>query len=107
MNFNRSVPQLIKERIEQSNYPRKEFLFCLIDLIYRKYTSNNHKHYSDYVEISSKIFLDTAGRDYLKDLNWLIEEGIVERNDFFSKDRATAKSYRIRKEFLSKVVSLE
>lgn len=107
--FDRFVPILVKESLDSSEYKRKDDLYCIIDLIYRKqinYKTELQKIYG-YVEISRKVFKNLIPNDtnLSNGLNFLIESKILLINKHYQPG-VFCKSYKIAPDFLSKKVAV-
>lgn len=105
--FQRYVPMLILNEIEASNYPRKDDLYCILDMIYRKtinYKTELQKIYG-FVEIPNSVFakLIADGTALSSGLKFLIEEGYIVVNEHYYPGQFS-KSYKIESSFLSKKV---
>jgi hypothetical protein len=107
--YKRYIPTIAKKRLDKLDYPRKDNLYCILDLIYRKqvyFKTDLQKRYG-YAEIAKAQFKELIpSSDYLQeDLNFLIELGIVMRNEFYRiKDQC--KRYKIASEYLGKQVGI-
>ena len=101
----RYIPSEVVKVIEQLNPKRKDYLYCIIDMINRKqshFKSKLIKNYR-YVEIPMSKFQQLIPNpNYLKsDINFLVENGILEINNHYQVG-AFSKSYRIVEELISK-----
>lgn len=108
--FNRYVPILIKQRLDELDYTRKDNLYTIIDLINRKeiyFKSDLQRNYG-YSEIclaQFKELLPTS--NYLnEDLNFLIDEGLIMRNEYFTWGYKS-KAYKIPSEYLGKAIGVK
>lgn len=99
----RYLPQQALDLIQKSDYKRKDDLYCIVDLIYRRqvyFKTNLQKQYG-FIDIPRASFQKLIARtNYIKDgIDFLIEEGIVRRNDYYQRG-LQAKGYKISTEFL-------
>jgi hypothetical protein len=107
--FKRFIPQLAKEAIEQLDYKRKDDLYCIVDLIYRKtvnYKTELQKIYG-YTQISNQVFktLISDSNAINNALQTLISEDIIQVNDHYYPG-VFCKSYKINSDLLSKKVEV-
>lgn len=103
--FKRFVPILAYEKISQSDYKRKDDLYCIIDLLFRKqlaFKSETQKLYG-YVELPKSVIktLIADSNSAMSALNYLKDNNIIKANEHYLPEKF-AKSYKITKEFLSK-----
>ena len=98
---------LIKEEIENLDYPRKDDLYVIIDLIYRKemYYKADYQRFYNFSEISQAQFKElVASSDGLqRALDFLVLNNLVIRNEFYIMHHQ-AKGYKIASEYMSKTV---
>ena len=109
-HYKRYIPTLLKQELDKLQHPRKDNLYVIIDMISRKeiyYKTELQKKYG-FTEISKKQFKDLiASSDNLqKDLNFLIENKFILRNDYFIIG-VKCKSYKIPVEYLGKLVPVQ
>lgn len=102
--YTRFIPKLVKQELDALEYQRKEDLYCIIDLIYRKtinYKTELQKIYG-YVEIPNSVFKKLiAGSNNLNDaLKLLISENIIKSNQHYVPS-VFPKSYKINADLLS------
>ncbi len=107
--FKRYIPKLIKDELDQLDYPRKDNLYTIIDLINRKeiyFKSDLQKSYG-YTEISLVQFkeLIPSSNNLNEDINFLVEQNIIRRNNFYISG-FQCKGYKISTEYLGKTVSV-
>lgn len=107
--FTRFVPQLVLQTIETLEYSRKDDLYCIIDMIYRKsqyYKTPLQKMYG-YIEIPNKVFQTVIARpEYLSSaLKFLKEEHIIDVNEHYSVG-SFSKGYKINSDLLSKKMTV-
>lgn len=107
--FTRFVPKLVLETINTLEYSRKDDLFCIIDMIYRKsqyYKTPLQKMYG-YIEIPNKVFQTVIARpEYLSSaLKFLKEEHIIDVNEHYSVG-TFSKGYKINSDLLSKKMTV-
>lgn len=108
--FTRFVPTLVLQAINDLDYERKDDLYCIVDMIYRKsqyYKTPLQKMYG-YVEIPNKVFKTLiADNNALSNaLNILKEEGIIDVNEHYSVG-SFCKGYKISADLLSKKMTLK
>lgn len=99
----RYIPKLIKEKLDKLDYPRKENLYTIIDLIHRKliyYKSDLQKNYG-YSEIAIAQFkeLIPSSDNLNDDIRFLIDHDLIMRNEFYRMGY-NCKGYKIPKEYL-------
>ncbi len=109
-HYKRYIPTLLKQELDKIQYPRKDNLYVIIDMISRKeiyYKTELQKKYG-YTEISKKQFKDLiASSDNLqKDIDFLVENKFILRNDYFVIG-IKCKSYKIPVEYLGKLVPVQ
>lgn len=107
--FTRFIPTLVLETIQNLDYERKDDLYCIIDMIYRKsqyYKTPLQKMYG-YVEIPNKVFKTLiSGSDNLSNaIKFLKEEGIIDINEHYYVG-TFAKGYKISSDLLSKKMTI-
>ncbi|KAF2520063.1 hypothetical protein E0W68_02245 [Flavobacterium salilacus subsp. salilacus] len=109
-NEKRYIPQPLKELLLNSQYKRKDDLYCIIDLIYRKqvYFKNDLQKQYGYCEIARASFLKFIPdpHNVKAAIDYLVEQGYIMRNDFFVYG-VKAKGYKVSKEYLGTKVAVE
>ncbi|MDI9257297.1 hypothetical protein [Flavobacterium sedimenticola] len=105
--FTRFIPSLVKEQLDKLEYKRKDDLYCIIDLIYRKqvnYKTELQKIYG-YVELPNSVIkkLVADSNSITAGLNFLVENKIIDVNPHYYVG-VFSKSYKINPELLSKKV---
>ena len=110
LRFNRYVPSALYGIIKTSDYPRKDNLYLIIDLIQRKeiyYKTDLQKKYG-FAEIPMSTFkqLLPANDNLQKDMNYLVENGFIRRNEFYVKG-IIPKSYKIPSEYLGNSIKVK
>ena len=110
LRFNRYVPSALYGIIKTSDYPRKDNLYVIIDLIQRKeiyYKTDLQKKYG-FAEIPMSTFkqLLPANDNLQKDMNYLVENGFIRRNEFYVKG-IIPKSYKIPSEYLGNSIKVK
>ena len=104
------VPKKIKEVIETSDYKRKDDLYTIIDLIYRRQSTFTSRFYSKYlyVNIPIKYFKQFISKnEFINNcMEYLEDNGIIEINGSYSAGRFP-RSYRISSEYLSTPIMVE
>jgi len=105
--FRRYVPQLIHDELKKIDYPRKDNLYVIIDLINRKeiyYKSDEQRKYC-FTEIPVAAFKELlpSSDNLNEDMQFLIEEGLIKRNEYYSMG-IKPKSYKIPREYLGTTV---
>jgi hypothetical protein len=111
---NRYLPSTLLTLIQKCDYKRKDDLYCIVDLIYRKqitYKTELQKKYG-FAQIHRNSFMKfiadphniKAGIDYLASNQFII------KNDFYkfglTKGEGVAKAYKIADEYLGSKVSV-
>lgn len=108
--FKRYIPQLFKETLDMVSYPRKENLYVIVDLIYSRnqyFKSATQKLYG-FSQIPMSVFkkLLPSSNHLLEDMNYLIDNKFLIRNEWYDYQRGTSKGYKIAEEYLSKTVGV-
>ena len=108
--FNRYIPIPIKEELDKLYHTRKDNLYTIIDLINRKeiyFKSDLQKKYG-YTEISLAQFKELlpSSNNLNSDLDFLIEEGFIRRNNFYTIG-FKSKGYKISSEYLGKSIGIK
>lgn len=102
-----TIPQLLFTAINQTDYKRKENLFLIIDLIYKKYSSvkyDEFERFNAYAEIPLFYFKSFIPKNsYLQeDIEFLINNNYIKRCNFYKYGPdPKSKKYKINPEFLS------
>jgi len=107
--FTRFVPEMVKQELDKLEYKRKDDLYCIIDLIYRKqinYKTQLQKIYG-YVQLPQSVFkkLIVDKNSITAGLNFLIDNNIIDVNPHYYVG-VFSKSYKIAPELLSKKVEI-
>lgn len=102
--YTRFIPKLVKQELDLLAYKRKDDLYCIVDLIYRKtinYKTELQKIYG-HVEIPNSVFKTLiANSNYLNEaLKLLISENIIQSNQHYFPT-VFSKSYKINGDLLS------
>jgi hypothetical protein len=109
-NEKRYIPQPLKELLQNTDYKRKDDLYVIIDLIYRKqvYFKNELQKQYGYAEIPRAAFLKTIPdpHNVKNGIDYLIDKGIIMRNDYFIYGQK-AKGYKISQEYLGSKIFVE
>lgn len=111
-NEYRYVTQPLLDYITKTDYKRKDDLFCIIDLIYRRqiyFKTKLQKRYG-YIEIPRSSFqkLIPSKNNIKEALDFLVDNQLIKRNDFYKYGiEAKAKEYKIKTEFLGSKVPVE
>lgn len=105
--YTRFIPTLVKEKLDELDYKRKDDLYCILDQIYRKqinYKTELQKTYS-YVEIPQSVFRKLIPRkEFIREgLDFLLKNNIIEINKHHQVG-VFSRGYRIQREFLSKKI---
>lgn len=108
----RYLPKPLKEVLQNTEYKRKDDLYCIIDLIYRKqvYFRNKLQMEYGYCQINRKSFENIIpSKDrVLAGLQFLIDNDFIKRNDYYVYGTgAQAKGYKISKEYLGSKTAVE
>lgn len=108
--FNRYVPQKLKIELETIDYPRKDNLYTIIDLIQRKeiyFKSDAQKRYG-YAEIPISQFkeLIPSSNNLNADMKFLIDNKFIIRNERYIAG-VSSKSYKIASEYLGNVIAVK
>ena len=108
--FKRYIPQLLKETLDLVSYPRKENLYVIIDRIYSRnqyFKSPTQKLYG-YSEIPMCVFkkLLPTSNHLIEDMNFLIDNKFIIRNEWYNYLQGKSKGYKIAEEYLSKTVGI-
>ncbi|GAA4776835.1 MULTISPECIES: hypothetical protein [Flavobacterium] len=111
-NEQRYVTQPILDYITKTDYKRKDDLYCIIDLIYRRqiYFKTELQRRYGYIEIPRSSFQKLIpSPNYIREaLDFLVENGLIKRNDFYQYGTISkAKGYKIMTEYLGSKVPVE
>ena len=105
--FRRYIPVLIKQKLDELTYNRKDDLYVIIDLVYRKevYYKSDYQNLYGFTEISQAQFKELLpSSDGLHSaLEFLINNHLLIRNDFY-QIAAKSKAYKLPKEMLGKTI---
>lgn len=105
LQFNRYVPIALKNALDKLDYPRKDNLYTIIDLIYRKeiYFKNDLQRVYGYTEISKQQFKELlpTSDNLNEDINFLVDNGFIRRNDYYTIG-LQPKGYKISSEYMGK-----
>lgn len=103
--FKRYIPSKIKDELDQIDYPRKDNLYTILDLIIRKeiYYKNEKQNTYGFTEIPKAQFKELlpSSDNLHDDIEFLIDRGYILRNDFYTIGKKS-KSYRIGSKYLGK-----
>ena len=106
--FKRYIPLLIKEKLDELNYHRKDDLYVIIDLIYRKemYYKSDYQDLYGFTEISQKQFKELlpSSDGFNSAIQFLINNDLVKRNDYYIIKGGKPKGYKLPKELLSRTI---
>jgi hypothetical protein len=108
--FNRYIPKALKIELDKFDYPRKDNLYTIIDLIQRKeiyFKSDAQKRYG-YAEIPISQFkeLIPSSNNLNADMKFLIENKFIIRNDRYIAG-VSSKSYKISSEYLGNAIAIK
>lgn len=111
-NEYRYVTQPILDYITKTDYKRKDDLYCIIDLKYRRqiYFKTELQRRYGYIEIPRSSFQKLIPRtNYIKEaLDFLVDNGLIKRNNFYKYGtEPKAKGYKIMTEFLGSKVGIQ
>lgn len=105
LQFNRYVPIALKKALDKLDYSRKDNLYTIIDLIYRKeiYFKNELQKVYGYTEISKQQFKELlpTSDNLNDDINFLVDSGFIRRNDYYTMG-VKSKGYKISSEYMGK-----
>ena len=105
LQFNRYVPIALIKALDKIDYSRKDNLYTIIDLIYRKeiYFKNELQKVYGYTEISKQQFKELlpTSDNLNDDINFLVDGGFIRRNDYYTMG-VKSKGYKISSEFMGK-----
>lgn len=105
--FKRYIPTLLKTELEKLLYHRKDDLYIILDLVYRKemYYKSDYQNRYGFTEISLKQFKEyiPSSNHLNTGIQFLIDHHLLLRNDFYRMGQQ-AKSYKIPSEFLGNTV---
>lgn len=106
--FTRFSTTLVKQELDKLEYKRKDDLYCIIDLIYRKqinYKTELQKIYG-YVQLPNSVISTLIRNNNIKPaLDFLIENNIIDVNPHYYPG-VFSKSYKINQSLLSKQVEI-
>lgn len=108
--FNRYLPKALKIELDKFDYPRKDNLYTIIDLIQRKeifFKSDAQKRYG-YAEIPISQFkeLIPSSNNLNADMKFLIENKFIIRNERYITG-VSSKSYKISSEYLGNAIAVK
>lgn len=108
--FNRYIPNALKIELDKLDYPRKDNLYTIIDLIQRKeiyFKSDAQKRYG-YAEIPISQFkeLIPSSNNLNADMKFLIDNKFIIRNDRYIAG-VSSKSYKISSEYLGNAIAVK
>lgn len=107
----RYIPEKAMNIIEEGNYPLKEHLYIICDMIYRIgiFRKEDQYYSNTYVDIHHSYFRDiiTFSTSFTKAKDYLISEGIIECDNHSSKKNGKALGYRFQNELISKLIPVE
>lgn len=108
--FNRYLPKALKIELDKFDYPRKDNLYTIIDLIQRKeifFKSDAQKRYG-YAEIPISQFkeLIPSSNNLNADMKFLIENKFIIRNERYITG-VSSKSYKISSEYLGNTIAVK
>jgi hypothetical protein len=108
--FNRYIPKALKIELDKFDYPRKDNLYTIIDLIQRKemfFKSDAQKRHG-YAEIPISQFkeLIPSSNNLNADMKFLIENKFIIRNDRYIAG-VSSKSYKISSEYLGNAIAIK
>lgn len=110
--FTRFVPILVQNEIEKLDYKRKDDLYVIVDMIYRKQSNYHNKMLKlyGYINVSllsiQKLISDRNNINKAKKI--LVENNILDENSNYSSigGKTFSKSYRVNEKLLSKKVEV-
>jgi len=110
-NEKRYIPSLLLTEIKKSDYARKDDLYVIMDIVYRKQNSlkTNVEKFHNYVEIPRVTFdlIITNKRYVTSALEFLIENGWLERLNFYDFENKKSKKFRIPSNWLGDMKEVE
>lgn len=109
-NEKRYIPKPLKELLQNIEYKRKDDLYCIIDLIYRKqvYFRNKLQEHYGYCQIAIASFenIVPSKERVMAGIAFLIEQGIIKRNEYYVRS-LEAKGYKVCREYLGTKTPVE
>lgn len=108
--YKTNIPKLIEDYFSIIKHPRKDNLRIIIDLIYtrsQRFKNKTQKAYG-FVQIPYSVFINyIPNNNIIKlDIDYLVDNGIIIRNNWFDYNNGEARGYKIAKEYLSSVVKV-
>jgi hypothetical protein len=108
VQFKRYIPVLIKSELDKLDYHRKDDLYVILDLIYRKETRFKADYQDTYgfTEIAKAQFQELlpSSDGFQQAMQFLLDNQLVIRNNFYVMKGGKSKSYKLPKELLSKTI---
>jgi len=109
-SINRYIPEKVSDYIKQSDYKNKEHLIIICDMIYRvnNYKKQDIDYSNQFTDIPQNYFKDIITNPrYIKSAkDFLIDKGIIECDNIYSKIGGKALGYRFNNDYLSKLVKV-
>ena len=104
----RYIPGKVYGKIKSLDYKNKEHLYIICDMIYRStiFKKEDKDYSNQFIDIPRYYFRDILS-DYKSYIEFLIEEGIIECDNVYSKLGGKSLGYRFNSEYLSKLISIE
>ena len=105
----RYIPEKVYEKLQQLEYSNKEHLYVICDMIYRISIYRKDDSEYQYTDIP-RVYLSNiiTNSNYLSDaINFLLNNNIIETDNIYSKESKKSKGYRFKKEYISKLTSVE
>lgn len=108
--FNRYIPKALKIELDKFDYPRKDNLYTIIDLIHRKeiYFKNDAQKRYGFSEIPISQFkeLIPTSNNLDVDIKFLIDNKFIIRNERYMPG-GFSKSYKIASEYLGNEIAIK
>lgn len=106
--FRRYIPVLIKSELDKLDYHRRDDLYVILDLIYRKETrfKADYQDLYGFTEISKAAFQELlpSNDGFQEAMQFLLDNQLVIRNDYYVIKGGVSKSYKLPRELLSKTI---
>ena len=104
----RYIPEKVYEKIQSLDFKNKEHLYVVCDMVYRStiYKKENKDYSNQFIDIPRYYFKDIIGR-YNEYTDYLIDNGVIECDNKYSKVGGKALGYRFNDEYISKLVDIE
>lgn len=110
-NEKRYIPSQLLIEIKKSDYKRKDDLYVIIDMIYRRQSRFKTKlqktyGYCQIPRMAMKEFI-TNNQYTSQAIEYLLEKEYIKKNNYYIPEAGISQSYKIRTEWLGKAEAVE